>query len=146
MSSKNITVKSTDNLITELSNSCILKDFLKQNEAEFIRPDLGSAIQELLKKKNIGKAVLAKRSGMSTVYLYQLLNGKRHPSRDRLLCLCIGLNCTIDEAQELLSKSGYSHLYLKIRRDAIIAYGLNNAMDINRINDLLYENKEETLI
>lgn len=37
------------------------------------------------------KAALARKAGMSEVYLHQVFSGRRKPSRDRLLCLCVGL-------------------------------------------------------
>ncbi len=140
-----ITRKSTNNLETELSRDG-LNEFLKKNEEEFIQTDLGIYIQELISRKEISKAELARRSGMSSVYLYQLLSGKRYPSRDRLICLCIGLSCSLEETQNILKKSRFAGLYLKVRRDAILCYGIRNNMDINQINDLLYEKEEETLI
>lgn len=138
--------KSTDDLKTELKQNASLKQFLTENEVEFVEPNIGALIQKTLDKKSLSKAELARNSGMSTVYLYQLLSGRRYPSRDRMLCLCIGFGCTLEEAQDLLRKSRFAALYIKVRRDAIVAYGLENGLDINRINDLLYENEEETLI
>lgn len=138
--------KSTEDLKTELKQDSSLKTFLTENEVEFVEPDIGALIQAALDKKSISKAELARSSGMSTVYLYQLLSGRRYPSRDRMLCLCIGFGCSLEEAQDLLRKSRFAELYVKVRRDAIVAYGLENGLSINEINDLLYENEEETLI
>lgn len=146
MDTKNISRKSTDDLKTELKKYGELQDFLEQHEKDFIILDCGSAIQEYISKKNLTKSEAAKRSGMSTVYLYQLLSGKRHPSRDRIICICIGLALSMEESQELLKKSGCSGLYLKIRRDAIIIFGIQNGLSIHQINDRLYENGEKTLI
>ncbi len=39
---------------------------------------------------------------MSEIYLHQIFAGRRNPSRNRLLCLCYGLEATVDETQELL--------------------------------------------
>ena len=50
---------------------------------------------------------------MSEVYLHQVFSGRRRPSRDRLVCICIGLKATLDEAQELLKQAGYAQLYPK---------------------------------
>ena len=137
--------KSTDDLKSEMK-SHELKKFLTENEEEFIQPDLNVYIQEIVSHQALSKAELARRSGMSTVYLYQLLSGRRSPSRDRLICLCIGLGSTLEETQEILKRSRFALLYLKVRRDAILIFGLNNHLEINEINDLLYENGEETLI
>ena len=143
---KENTTKSTSDLSHELSSSPALDHFLDSNREVFIDPDIGNNIQIMLQQKDLPKAELARRSGMSTVYLYQLLNGRRSPSRDRMLCICIGLGLDLAETQAFLEKNLFAGLYVKIRREAIISYGLEKHLDINEINDLLYENEEETLI
>ena len=82
---------------------------------------------------------------MSEVYLHQVFAGRRNPSRSRLLCLCFGLNATLEETQELLKQCGHAQLYPKNRRDAIIQYGLANGMDLFAVNDKLFAENEETL-
>ena len=52
------------------------------------------------------KAELARRSGISEVYLHQVFAGRRNPSRDRLLCICVGLGITLDETQRMLTQGG----------------------------------------
>lgn len=50
-----------------------------------------------------------------------------------------------EEAQELLRNCGYAELYPKVRRDAIIIYGLLHGMDLFAVNDRLFSEDEETL-
>lgn len=145
MNQNDLISKSTDDLRTELKSNKKLQRFLEENEKEFIHPNISEDLHNLIQEKGISKSELAKRSGMSTVYLYQLLNGTRFPSRDRLICLCIGLSCFLEETQEILKSNRFAALYMKVRRDAIISFGIQNRCDINEINDLLYENNEETL-
>jgi len=54
----------------------------------------------------------------------RFLLAAENPSRNRLLCLCYGLEATVDETQELLKLCGMAQLYPKLKRDAIIYYGL----------------------
>lgn len=72
-------------------------------------------------------------------------SGRRNPSRSRLLCLCFGLNASLEETQELLKQCGFAQLYPKDRRDAIILYGILNGMDLFAVNDKLFAENEETL-
>ena len=67
---------------------------------------------------------------MSDVYLHQILSGKRHPSRNRLLALCLGMGSRVKETQELLKQSGEAVLYPKIWFDAVVLYGLMRQMDL----------------
>ena len=102
-------------------------------------------LNALFQKHRISKAALARLSGMSEVYLHQVFAGRRNPSRSRLLCLCFGLDATVEETQLLLKHCGHAQLYPKNRRDAIILYGLANNMDLFDINDKLFRENEETL-
>ena len=102
-------------------------------------------LNRLFQKRRISKATLAKQSGMSEVYLHQVFSGRRNPSRSRLLCLCFGLNASLEETQELLKQCGFAQLYPKDRRDAIILYGILNGMDLFGVNDKLFAENEETL-
>lgn len=98
-----------------------------------------------MKRKAVSKAALARKSGMSEVYLHQVFSGRRNPSRDRLLCLCIGLEATLEETQCLLKQSAYAQLYPKSKRDAIITYGILHHMELHAINDKLFAENEKTL-
>ena len=82
---------------------------------------------------------------MGEVYLHQVFSGRRNPSRDRLLCLCIGLEATLEETQCLLKQSAYAQLYPKSKRDAIITYGILHHMELHAINDKLFAENEKTL-
>ena len=136
---------STDDLKQELMSTPDLDGFLSQYSEDFSNANAHEMLEDLFNKKNISKASLAKLSGMSEIYLYQVFSGRRNPSRNRLLCLCFGLGATIDETQELLKQCGYAQLYAKNRRDAIIIYGIVNGVDLFAINDKLFEENEDTL-
>ena len=82
---------------------------------------------------------------MSEVYLHQVLSGRRNPSRDRLLCLCLVLGATLEGTQTLLQCARYAQLYPKNRRDAIISHGIIHHTDPGEINDKLFSENEKTL-
>lgn len=137
--------KNTDNLQQELMEASDLTQFLAKNKDHFVNASLSELLNQLFEKKNISKATLAKQSGMSEIYLYQIFAGRRNPSRNRLLCLCYGLNATIDETQELLRLCKMAQLYPKLKRDSIIYYGLQHGIGLYEINDRLFDEDEETL-
>ena len=108
------------------------------------------AEEQLRQKQSIqeyhrSKAALARKAGMSEVYLHQVFAGRRNPSRDRLLCLCVGLGVTLEETQRLLKQASYAQLYPKIKRDAIISYGIAHHTSLDEINDHLFSENEKTL-
>lgn len=82
---------------------------------------------------------------MSEVYLHQVFSGRRNPSRDRLICLCISLDATLEETQDLLKKAAFAQLYPKVRRDAVIIHGILHHSTPEQINDKLFAEDEKTL-
>ena len=137
--------KSTTNLQQELMDSPKLDSFLTDNETCFNQETAAQTLTRLFEQKALSKAALAKQASMSEIYLHQIFAGRRNPSRNRLLCLCYGLDATAEETQELLKLCGHAQLYPKIRRDAIILYGIIHHVDLPQINDRLFREDEETL-
>ena len=137
--------KNTDGLRQELMASTDLSQFLSRNQEQFVNKNVTELLNYLFEKKNISKAALAKSAGMSEIYLHQIFAGRRTPSRNRLLCLCYGLEASIEETQELLRLCGMAELYPKRKRDAIIYYGLLHKLDLFVINDRLFDENEDTL-
>lgn len=137
--------KSTDDLQQELMDAMNLNDFLSDNQNKFNSDSPSTLLSRIFERQNISKAALAKRSGMSEMYLYQIFSGRRNPSRNRLICLCYGLRANLEETQDLLKQCGLAELYPKNKRDAIIIFGLTHESDLYDINDKLFEEDEETL-
>ena len=137
--------KNTDGLQQELMDSPDLTLFQSQNLEQFVNKSVSELLNHLFEKKYISKAALAKQSGMSEIYLHQIFAGRRNPSRNRLLCLCYGLEASVEETQELLKLCGMAQLYPKLKRDAIIYYGLLHGLNLFEINDKLFDENEETL-
>ena len=137
--------KPTDDLTEELMSRSNLDEYIKANQRYFSESAIAELLLALYNRKQISKAALARMSGMSEVYLHQVFSGRRNPSRDRLLCLCIGLGATFEETQEILKQAGYAQIYPKIKRDAIIGYGIAHQIELNEINDRLFAENEKTL-
>ncbi|MBE6883753.1 MAG: helix-turn-helix transcriptional regulator [Ruminococcaceae bacterium] len=137
--------RNTDDLHQALMASPDLDGFLSDNQENFIEENISDSLNKLFSKKNVTKAALAKQSGMSEIYLHQIFAGRRTPSRNRLLCICFGMQVSLEETQELLKSCGLAQLYPKFKRDAIIIYGLVHEATLFETNDKLFEENEETL-
>ena len=137
--------KTTDDLSQALMSEPDIDSYLRENQPFFA----GQSIAELLalyhERTSLSKAALARKAGMSEVYLHQVFAGRRNPSRDRLLCLCVGLETSLEEAQRLLKLASYAPLYPRLKRDAIISYGIVHHMALGEINDKLFTENEKTL-
>ena len=137
--------KSTDDLKQELMERASLDQYITENEAYFVETDLTEVLARLYERCGLSKAELARQAEMSEVYLHQVFSGRRRPSRDRLLCLCIGLGAGLEEANLLLKGMGYAPIYPRLKRDAIISHGLIHGTELNEINDKLFAENEKTL-
>lgn len=137
--------KSTDDLRQELMEQPNLEQYITENEPYFADVDITVFLAELYESCGLSKAELARRAGMSEIYLHQVFSGRRKPSRDRLLCLCIGMEAGLEETQQLLKQVGYAPIYPKLKRDAIISHGILHHTPLTEINDKLFSQNEKTL-
>lgn len=137
--------KSTDDLRQELMERPDLDGYLKENQASFVQEDVTALLAAYFERGNQSKAALARKAGMSEVYLHQVFSGRRKPSRDRLLCLCVGMGLTLEETQQMLKRTACAPLYPKLRRDAIVLHGILHGFSLNEINDKLFVENEKTL-
>ena len=137
--------KTTDSLTEELMSSADIDTYLQRNQDSFSDQSIAGLLRPLYEKKGLSKAMLARKSGMSDLYLHQVFSCRRNPSRDRLICLCAALEVTLEETQELLRQAGYAQLYPRHRRDAIIIHGLLRHMEPSEINDKLFAENEKAL-
>ena len=137
--------KPTDDLMKELTRSEDLDQYIKENEAYFIDTSLAEALNQKLKEKELAKSTVIKAAEINEIYGYQIFSGKRIPSREKLLCILIGMKLSLPEAQQLLKLAGYAPLYPKNIRDSIIISGLQHSKTVIEINELLYDHQEPTL-
>ena len=137
--------KPTDDLRSELMEESSIQSYLKENQDSFRGDSVAALLTAMYNQRDINKAALARRAGMSEVYLHQVFSGRRNPSRDRLLCICMGMEAALDEIQALLRQAGYAEIYPKIKRDAIICHGILHKTALSEINDTLFAEGEKTL-
>ena len=137
--------KCTGDLRQELMSQADLDQYIKDNEECFMTGNVAAMLTGFYQKKNFSKAELARRAGMSEVYLHQVFSGRRRPSRDRLLCLCIGMELELEDIHALLKQAGYAPIYPKRKRDAIIIHGIFHHTPLTAINDKLFAENEKTL-
>ena len=137
--------KDTSDLRDELLSQPHLDEYLKENGDQFVSWGLTEQLLRFFDEKNVSKAAVSRNGGVSEVYLYQVLSGRRNPSRDRLLCICFGLETSLEETQQLLKRAGFAPLYPRLKRDAIILHGIIHGTSLAAVNDSLFEENEGTL-
>ena len=138
--------KDTNDLVKELSQYSSFRSFYSDNSPVIAKHSLSECLQELIEKKGLSKAEIIEASEMSEVYAYQILSGiRKTPQRNKVLCLAFGMGLELNEVQDLLKKTGYPVLYVKIPFDCVVMYGLCKKMSVVEVNELLYEYGQETL-
>lgn len=137
--------KDTGDLREELMVQPDISVYFKDNADALVNTSISEDLRRFLIKKSISKLDLARRAAMSEVYVRQIFSGRRTPSQDRLLCLCIAMEISIEETQRTLKRASYAPLYPKVKRDAIIEHGIVHGMTLDEINNKLYDEDEKSL-
>ena len=117
-----------------------IQDFLADNQENMLALTLSEYLMLLLRQKKLKRADVVRDSGIENAYVYQIFNGEKKPSRDKLIALAFGLHLNAEETQRMLKLGGCSELYARVARDAIILFAVQRGMDIAAADELLYSN------
>lgn len=145
VSSEIIRKKDTVTLQSELRHSESVEKFVVENQSELSVMSVAEYLNELLIKYNLEKCDVARRGGFTGNYPYQIFNGKKNASRDKLIQIALGFPLSIEETQYLLQIGGYLGLYVRNSRDAFIMYALDKQYTLEELNELLYKNKKKII-
>ena len=137
--------KPTDELMNEINQSNNIDKYLKDNSEYMLDRGLSDILESIIDKKGLKKSLVIKKAEISEVYGYQIFSGVKKPLRDKLLSICIAMELTLEETQDVLKHGSFALLYPKNKRDSIIIYGINNNLSVCEINNLLYDKNEDTL-
>jgi transcriptional regulator with XRE-family HTH domain len=113
--------------------------WLNKHKKDMIDETLTEHLNGLLLRKGIAVSDVVKNSGIDKSYVYQIFDGKRNPSRDKLIAIAIGMHMSIDETQETLKIAGYKELYPRQARDVVIFRSIKMNKTIFETDDALYE-------
>ena len=130
---------STDELLKILQNSKTYPETALQDQVEVSSLSVFQALQQLLDTKNITRSDCIRASELDRVYAYQIFEGLKKPTWDKILCLARGMEATYEEVQLLLKQTSYPPLYARNKRDSVIIYGFSHNLSVLDINELLYD-------
>lgn len=136
---------STSELLKQLNNSNNLDEYFKQNQEYFLDSTISDYLYNVFAEKCLIKSRVFRKAEIDEIYGYQIFSGKKNPSRNTLIAICIGARFTINEIQTALKIAGYATLYSKSKRDSIIIFGINNSKEVREINEMLFDQNEDTL-
>lgn len=138
--------KTTTELLKELINFKTFEEYESANKNHMISKSLSEYLLAIIDEKKLTKAEVIRKSQLNENYAYQLLSGlKTNPKRDKLICLCIGMELSVEQTNSILKIAGLSPLYPRIKRDSIIILCMNEEKSVIKINEELFDQGEETL-
>ena len=108
--------------------------YLTDNDSNISNISFHEYLTQLLDEKGLTKAQVITDSNIQKNYGYQIFDGSKTPSRDKVIALALAMQLTLDEANRLLYLSNNGILYPKIKRDSIIIFGLENNQKIIDLN------------
>ena len=127
----------TNTLMRRIFKANNLEAFFENNKDHLLAPDFCRLLKEFCCERGMTPARVIERSEIDRTYGHQLFNGTRKPSRDKIIQLSVALELSVDETQKLLRLSGKSPLYPRLKRDAVILFGLINKMPVLEIQETL---------
>lgn len=138
--------KRTNDLMEELSGQDTdLDRYFEENPTSFINVDIKEFWKNAVDTSSKTKSDIINKADMSYCYFYDVINGRKIPSKDKIIRIVLAMNLNLDDCQEALRISGKSALYPRIKRDSILIYAINKGYSIYQTNDLLLEHGEEML-
>ena len=101
-------------------------------------PDIHIFINKYIAEKDLSHAYIIRKLNVERSYGYQLLNGKRIPTRLQLIKLCFLFRLSYEETQKLLRVAGKESLYAKNLTDAKIIYAIEHDMDYDSACEFIW--------
>mgnify|MGYP004668579977 FL=1 len=129
----------------------LLKQIRELNIDEFKKEDnfdkigIGDYLSNLLTSHDLQPKDIIINLNMDRSYTYQILGGRRNPTRNFLLRIAIFLKLPLEETQRMLSIAQRAQLYPRNRFDAAIIFALEHEMTLEETNALLEEIGEDLL-
>ena len=130
---------STSTLLRRLFKTASIARFIKHFDKQMEYTSFDTYIANLCVSKDVKPERIIIKSGIERTYGHQLFNGRRKPSRDKVIQLALGFEMNYDEAQELIKTARKSPLHPKIKRDAVIIYALNQGFDVIDVQTTLQD-------
>ncbi len=116
-----------------------IDEYLDENQKYMLKQNLREHLNALLVQKGLLVADVARGSHLERKYVYQIFDGKKRPSRDKLIAIAFGLGLDEDETQKMLKLSRNKELYVRDKRDAVILFALQRKKTLMETNELLYD-------
>ena len=134
-------MKKTAQLMNKIKSSSRMRpEFLE--DPDFTCPRFHYYLADLLRERQMSPQEYFRLQNLERSYGYQILNGRRKPSRELLIRTAILLKMELEEAQRLLKIGNREILYPRVKRDALAIYAIEKKLSFLQYQELLEEYEE----
>lgn len=137
MSNNNDKLISTEELERLLKNTSDISSTVEKYKESMVELQCSECIKIIIAQSGKSNSSILRQLNLSSSYFYEIINGKKAPSRDVFLQVLIATKSGLDQSQIYLKECGYRQLYPRSRRDAIMIYALSNNKNLIETNILL---------
>lgn len=145
---KLITQKTTNELLKLLSSihsESDLYSFSSELSQKEKKISFSEYLLSKMQEKEIPPGRLWELSQIQRNYGYQILNGTKTPSRDKVIALCLSLSLSLEDTQRALMLANAGSLYARRKRDSILIFSLQKGLSVMDANILLTDFSEKPL-
>lgn len=102
-------------------------------------PDIHILLNKYIAEKNIPHTKIIRKLNVERSYGYQLLNGRRIPTRVQIIKIGIMLKLDFQELQKMLKIAGKEILYARNVEDARVIYSVEHGLDYEKACEFIWE-------
>lgn len=139
------TTEELSNVLNKIKDKKELNNFISSNKQNINTASFIEYVNKIILEKNLTKSKVVNNSLISRTYAYQILQGIKKPTRDKIISLCLACEMNLEETQRSLTIAQSGKLYSKNKRDSIIIFAINSSLSVMETNELLYEMNENIL-
>ncbi|NLC65741.1 MAG: hypothetical protein GX752_02215 [Clostridium sp.] len=133
-------------ILKNINNKSHLNKYVNFLESKENSLELSEYILNISQEKGLKKIDVINNANIYRTYGYEILNGKKLPSRNKLLQICIGNKFTLLETNKSLTLAKLGVLYAKDPRDSIIIYTISNKISLIDTNIILDDHEFNPLV
>lgn len=137
---KNNLLAQMGKFVNKITEGNITDEYESLQELKALKPEdtFSNKINDILRQKNLTNKEVYNGARLDRRLFSKILsNSEYNPSKDTVICLCIGMKLNLDEAEELLKTAGYSLSNSKLDDIATKYFLVNKIYDIYVFNEII---------
>jgi len=127
----------TEKLMAQLEAGGSITAFFEDNPSDFLPYSFQEIISPVIQSKKVTAASLVRESGINRRYYFEILSGRKRPTRNYVLRILLALKLPVQDAQWILRASGYPQMYVRNKRDAVMIYAFERSLSVKECNIML---------